>query len=320
MAYVKVRPPVKIYHLTGKDNLNSILDDGVIRRFNDTECWFCESLDKMRAYMEQTVMCEGKPYYAVGGQLCRYPKFVPEDYVLLKLTPSHAKDNWYRWDQEIPPGSPRGLVQAAKEFSMLKIGYRGDMAFRNAEVIDVPLFLTDGITQGEPVQTTSELRELLFEHVEREQREYTDSLYLLALRQVPEPVLATFNATGWTYRIDFDYISELSKQLNMSCIGATSYGQKTIYISEASATLHEFGHFLDYALGFPAEHERLYLAESQNSSLRDYAKTNSREFFADCFVYWITYSADKKRRDDFRDAAPQTYAYMKKLATNNWGA
>ena len=43
MAYVKVRPPVKIYHLTGKDNLNSILDDGVIRRFNDTECWFCES-------------------------------------------------------------------------------------------------------------------------------------------------------------------------------------------------------------------------------------------------------------------------------------
>lgn len=144
--------------------------------------------------------------------------------------------------------------------------------------------------------------------------------YLLALRQVPEPVLAAFNAAGWTYRIDFDYISELSKQLNMSCIGATSYGQKTIYISEASATLHEFGHFLDYALGFPAEHERLYLAESQNSSLRDYAKTNSREFFADCFVYWITYSADKKRMDDFRDAAPQTYAYMKKLETNNWGA
>ena len=144
--------------------------------------------------------------------------------------------------------------------------------------------------------------------------------YLLALRQVPEPMLAAFEVAGWTYRIDFDYISELSKQLNMSCIGATNYSQKTIYISEASATLHEFGHFLDYALGFPAEHERLYLAESQNSSLRDYAKTNSREFFADCFVYWITYSADKKRMDDFRDAAPQTYAYMKKLATNNWGA
>lgn len=144
--------------------------------------------------------------------------------------------------------------------------------------------------------------------------------FLLELRKVPEQILDAFNATGWTYCIDFDYMGGLSKKLNMSCIGATNYSRKTIYLSEASATLHEFGHFLDWMLGFPAEHERLYLAESQNSSLRDYAKTNSREFFADCFVYWITYSADKKRMDDFRDAAPQTYAYMKKLATNNWGA
>ena len=93
MAYQKVPRPSTVYHLTKKEHLDSILDDGVIRRFNDTECWFCESLDKMKAYMGQTVLCEGKPYYAVGGQLCRYPKFVPEDYVLLKLTPSHAKEN-----------------------------------------------------------------------------------------------------------------------------------------------------------------------------------------------------------------------------------
>ena len=49
----------------------------------------------------------------------------------------------------------------------------------------------------------------------------------------------------------------------MSCIGATNYSQKTIYLSEASATLHEFGHFLDWTLGIPAEHEQLYLAEAQ---------------------------------------------------------
>ena len=175
MAYVKVRPPVKIYHLTGKDNLNSILDDGVIRRFNDTECWFCESLDKMRAYMEQTVMCEGKPYYAVGGQLCRYPKFVPEDYVLLKLTPSHAKDNWYRWDQEIPPGSPRGLVQAAKEFSLLKIGYRGDMAFKEPEVIDVAMFLAGEVVSHKEL-TSSELWGLIFERTEAEMAAYMRGL------------------------------------------------------------------------------------------------------------------------------------------------
>lgn len=144
--------------------------------------------------------------------------------------------------------------------------------------------------------------------------------YLLELRQVPEPMLAAFKVAGWMYRIDFDYISKLSKQLNMSCIGATNYSQKTIYLSDSSATLHEFGHFLDWQLGFPAEHERLYLAEAQNSGLRDYAKTNAGEYFADCFDYWVAYSGNEKRMETFRNAAPQTWAYMKKLATNNWGA
>ena len=161
MAYQKVPRPSTVYHLTKKDNLNRILDDGQIRRFGDNECWFCETLPKMKSYMEQTVMCEGKPYYAVGGQLCRYPKFVPEDYIILKLTPCHQKDNWYRWEQEVPAGSPAELVKAAHEFSALKIGYRGDLAFRNAEVIDVPRFLAEGLTQGEPVQTNAELRDAL---------------------------------------------------------------------------------------------------------------------------------------------------------------
>ena len=66
--------------------------------------------------------------------------------------------------------------------------------------------------------------------------------FLLELRKVPKPILDAFNAAGWTYRIDFDYMGELSDQLNMRCIGATNYDRKTIYISEAGATLHEFGH------------------------------------------------------------------------------
>lgn len=142
--------------------------------------------------------------------------------------------------------------------------------------------------------------------------------YLLALRQVPEPMLAAFNAAGWTYRIDFDYISELSKQLNMSCIGATNYSQKTIYLSDASATLHEFGHFLDWTLGIPAEHEQLYLAEAQNSGLREYAKTNAREYFADCFDYWITHGSNSEMMEHLRKNAPQTWAYFEELCKYSW--
>ena len=184
MAYVKVSAPTELYHLTKAENLNSILEDGMIRRFGDTECWFCESLDKMKAYMAQTVLCEGKPYYAVDGKLCRYPKFVPEDYVLLKLTPALKRDNWYRWDQELPPGSPMTLVKAAREFSALKVGYRGDLAFRNAEVIDVARFLTEGIVQSTPAPTNAELWDVLLERIKREQKEYTDPLYRMTQGQL----------------------------------------------------------------------------------------------------------------------------------------
>lgn len=137
--------------------------------------------------------------------------------------------------------------------------------------------------------------------------------YLLALRQVPEPMLAAFKVAGWTYRIDFDYISELSKQLNMSCIGATNYSQKAIYISEASATLHEFGHFLDWTLGFPAEHEQLFRAEAAAAPLRNYAKTNVREYFADCFAYWVKYAENANAISLLQECAPMTYRYMEDL-------
>lgn len=142
--------------------------------------------------------------------------------------------------------------------------------------------------------------------------------YLLALRQVPEPMLAAFNVAGWTYRIDFDYISELSKQLNMCCIGATNYSQKTIYLSDASATLHEFGHFLDWQLGFPAEHEQLFRAEAAAAPLRNYAKTNAREYFADCFAYCIIHGNDSEMMKSLRKNAPQTCTYFERLKKDNW--
>ena len=72
MAYQKVPRPSTVYHLTKKEHLDSILDDGVIRRFDDTECWFCESLDKMKAYMGQTVLLElGRVEHPNGAGIVR---------------------------------------------------------------------------------------------------------------------------------------------------------------------------------------------------------------------------------------------------------
>ena len=153
--YVKAPIPSEVYHLTRWDKMEDILADGRIRRFDDTECWFCESLEKMKAYMEQTVLCEGKAYYSIGGQLCRYPKFEPDEHIILKLTPCRREGNWYRWNQEIPLNSSPELVQAAAEFSKLKIGYRGDLVFRDVEMINVEAFLRGEIICQKPQEQTS---------------------------------------------------------------------------------------------------------------------------------------------------------------------
>lgn len=136
--------------------------------------------------------------------------------------------------------------------------------------------------------------------------------------ETPPASVMLVNAAGWTYRIDFDYISELSKQLNMSCIGATNYSRKTIYISEASATLHEFGHFLDWMLGFPAEHEQLFRAEAAAAPLRNYAKTNAREYFADCFAYWVKYAENANAISLLQECAPMTFRYMEEVTILQW--
>ena len=102
MSYVNAKTPKVVYHLTEKKNLETILRDMTIRRFSDQECWFCESLPKLKHYMEYTVLQEGKLFYGVGGIPSHYPKFVPEEYVVLKITPKTQNDRWVRWMQEVP--------------------------------------------------------------------------------------------------------------------------------------------------------------------------------------------------------------------------
>ena len=136
MAYERIdKPQGRLYHYTRKENLDRILRDGRIRRFMDTECWFCASLEDTLAQMKNTVMKEGKPYYAVGGILKHYPKFVPEDYVILELRPRYHSGEWVRWNYELPPGASSDLVEAARVFRTRNIGYRGDRKFWEEPVV-----------------------------------------------------------------------------------------------------------------------------------------------------------------------------------------
>ena len=137
MAYSKVSIPTEVYHFTRKENLEQILTDKRIRCFGDAECWFCRSPEDMLRYMGMTVMNEGQKYIAADRTIQRYPKFKPENYVMLRLVPAKWEDKWYQWNQELPVNTSPEVKAEAREFSELKIGYRGDLRFSKMEVIDL---------------------------------------------------------------------------------------------------------------------------------------------------------------------------------------
>ena len=153
MAYVSVPAPSTVYHYTKRTNLPSILLDKKIRRFDDRECWFSTSLADSLQLMRETVMQEGKGFYKVDGTIGHYPKFMPEDYVILELQPMYQARGWVRWMQELPPGAPEDLQLRALAFSMLKVGFRGDLEFKGwPNVIEVAPLLKTDLAHEDPEQ------------------------------------------------------------------------------------------------------------------------------------------------------------------------
>lgn len=145
--------------------------------------------------------------------------------------------------------------------------------------------------------------------------------YQLELNRVPRPILQAFQSLGWSYTVDFDYVAQYSREIGMSCIGLADYGKKQIIVSDSTATLHEIGHFLHSVIDFPKEFETLYQEESPEAAkpLRQYALTDSHEYFADCFAYWVSYREDVSRMEQFQEVLPETYQFFAALEANNWG-
>ncbi|MCB5713601.1 hypothetical protein GKG47_13695 [Lactonifactor sp. BIOML-A3] len=132
MAYERIAsPPEVLYHYTNKENLPAILADGRIRKFQDKECWFCSSVENTLRLMELTVMNEGGLYIGINGIPKRSPKFQPDEYVILELTPRYQNGEWVKWNQEIDSRCSAEQKALAEEFSSLKIGYRGDLKFKS---------------------------------------------------------------------------------------------------------------------------------------------------------------------------------------------
>lgn len=143
---------------------------------------------------------------------------------------------------------------------------------------------------------------------------------LNCLLDVPAPILDEFQSREWTFVLGSEYLREFSRQHNINASGLTSFANKRIDVSSPASVMHEFGHFLDDVLSFIDQTGDGLKAEILPASaiLGDYSTTNTREYFAEFFDYWIYNRDDKKNMAALQEAAPRTYAAFEEIEAAGW--
>lgn len=143
---------------------------------------------------------------------------------------------------------------------------------------------------------------------------------LKELLLVPESIRGQFAESGWHLVFGSKEVDRYSLEHGMTAIGLTSYSKKTIYAKTHDAVPHEFGHFLERALNVTQTAELLY--EEENLSARkilgSYSTTNSKEFFAEFFAYFIQHSDDPAKLSLLQTTAPRTFAFFENLKRASW--
>ncbi len=144
------------------------------------------------------------------------------------------------------------------------------------------------------------------------------------LKLVPSPVLADFAEQGWTlrYTAQKDLSAYMPGDSTGHVTGVTLFAEKTVYVLASSreiveATGHEFGHYVDWRLGWPSQEEGFARAwEAEREAYADvageYQAKDQKEFFAS------VYNDILLKRDARRACAPQAFALVEKTM-GRWG-
>lgn len=150
---------------------------------------------------------------------------------------------------------------------------------------------------------------------------YDLNSFLIELSKVPSEIISDFTERNWTYVVGRDYINNYNSENNMIAVGLCSYANKSIFVVNSGSTVHEFGHYLHFALGYPKEITELYNLEKEKliDISRDYSAKNEKEFFADAFKLYIQSKNDFELKEKFKINAPLTCQYLENLENNNWG-
>lgn len=132
--------------------------------------------------------------------------------------------------------------------------------------------------------------------------------------KLPDAWKDRFEADGWIVLVTNDNFWGVEGFTNL--LGLTNPIYKTIYIHAECNSLddtmgHEFGHYIDYVLGYPSESDefrRLWIKEGAGFEEvgRDdgYARTNVTEFFAAICYQMI-------EAPETEESAPESFAFVR---------
>jgi hypothetical protein len=184
-------------------------------------------------------------------------------------------------------------------------------------VVEVQSIETEaGFTDEYPTVTVIADGNVAQEFIDATQ-EYVDKL--------PGPFLEKFNELGWSiYVVTWDINQREFNGLYGSVAGVTCTAPKAIYIEDRmnaidSATVHEFGHFVDYMYSdIDCRHGKADFvaifneecANSANAGFTAYDRSSIREWFAELFYRSYFYPEETKEH------CPKGYQYMMDLENN----
>lgn len=144
--------------------------------------------------------------------------------------------------------------------------------------------------------------------------------------KIPENFRNRFKENGWRIIISDEDLNEKYYESisSIPIAGLTVYNDKTIYLGNyginlSEAVIHEFGHYFDFINGRISNTEeflKLFHKEKNNlyflsNTLKNNAKEQSSEFFAECFQQYFN------RPELFKDTCPETYQFFLNLLEVN---
>lgn len=148
---------------------------------------------------------------------------------------------------------------------------------------------------------------------------YNINNFLNRLLLCPQEILDKFHSQGWTIVYGDDRIKEYDGAHGTSSSGLTYHAEKAIYVNTEEALLHEIAHFI-YPYLDTSRIQKCYKQEKSKTAqfISAYSTTNSSEYFAEYFEYYLTHKDIKYYLQKMKDETPLTYSYIESLENTNW--